>query len=74
MTDQEDFEIWISEKNAKIISEISNMHGISLDAATEMYYNSDTAQLIHDRIADLHCRSEKYLAEEVWAEKSGKKQ
>ena len=31
--------------------------------------NSDMLQLLEDGIADLHCRSDKYLAEEVWDEK-----
>ena len=55
-------------KYARIIRAISQMHGISLDDATEMFYNSQTAELIEEGIADLHCRSDKYLAEEVWLE------
>lgn len=31
-------------------------------------YNSETANLIEECIADLHCRSDKYLAEEIWLE------
>ena len=44
------------------------MHNITLQEAADIYYNSDTASLIEDGIADLHCRSDKYLAEEVWNE------
>lgn len=44
------------------------MHNVTLQEATDIYYNSDTSTLIEDGVADLHCRSDKYLAEEVWNE------
>ena len=50
---------------ARIIVCISEMYGVSLAEATDIYYNSETANLIEDGVADLHCRSDKYLAEEV---------
>jgi hypothetical protein len=40
-----------------------------VDDAMDMFYNSETIQLMEEGVADLHCRSEKYLAEEVWREK-----
>ncbi len=57
-----------SAKNARIITCISEMYHVSLQEATDIFYNSETACLIEDGIADLHCRSEKYLAQEVWLE------
>ena len=59
----------LEAKFARIISEISKMYNVSLDDAMDMYYNSETMQLKEEGVADLHCRSEKYLAEEVWREK-----
>lgn len=59
----------LEAKFARIISEISKMYNVSLDDAMDMFYNSETMQLMEDGVADLHCRSEKYLAEEVWREK-----
>ena len=63
-----------SEKNARIITCISEMYHVSLQEATDMFYNSETANLIEEGVADLHCRSDKYLAEEIWLEyqESGK--
>lgn len=55
-------------KNAGIIMAISELYGISIQDATNMYYQSETAQLIEEKVADLHCRSEKYLATLVWEE------
>ena len=35
----------------------------------DRFYSSDTLQLMEEGVADLHCRSDKYLAEEIWNEK-----
>lgn len=59
----------LEAKFARIISEISEMYNVSLDDAMDMFYNSEMIQLMEEGVADLHCRSEKYLAEEVWREK-----
>lgn len=59
----------LEAKFARIISEISKMYNVSLDDAMDMFYNSETMQLMEEGVTDLHCRSEKYLAEEVWREK-----
>ena len=59
----------LEAKFARIISEISKMYNVSLDDAMDMFYNSETMLLMEEGVADLHCRSEKYLAEEVWREK-----
>ena len=59
----------LEAKFARIISEISEKYNVSLDDAMDMFYNSETIQLMEEGVADLHCRSEKYLAEEVWREK-----
>lgn len=53
---------------ARIIVCISEMFGVPLDEATDIYYRSETSNMIEEGIADLHCRSDKYLAEEVWRE------
>lgn len=55
-------------KNANIIFSMSEMYGISIGDATDIYYKSDTAALIEEGIADLQCRSDKYLATLVWDE------
>ena len=60
-------------KNARIIACISEMFGVTLEVATDLYYSSETSNLIEEGVADLHCRSDKYLAEEVWNECNEKK-
>lgn len=65
---QESITVLRGEKVAKIIENISNCYKVSLDKASDIYYNSDTSILIEEGVADLHCRSEKYLAQCVWDE------
>lgn len=55
-------------KNAAIIMAMNELFGVSIDEATNIYYQSETARLIEDKVSDLHCRSEKYLATLVWEE------
>ena len=55
-------------KCAAIISSMSEMYHISLEEATDIYYDSETSTLIDEGVADLHCRSERYLASLVWDE------
>lgn len=52
-------------KYARIIGQIAADVGISNVDAMDLFYNSRTFQLISQGIADLHCRSDRYLAEEV---------
>lgn len=57
-----------ASKSAKIIQSLNELYGISIKEATELYYQSDTSELIEEGISDLQCRSDKYLATLVWDE------
>ena len=65
---EESKQVLRSSQCARIIVCISEMYNVSLDKATDIYYSSETANMIEDGVADLHCRSDKYLAGEVWRE------
>lgn len=69
ITKEDGKQIVLDKKIARIITLYSKEHHVSLEEATDTYYTSITAQLIEDGVADLHCRSDKYLAEELWLEK-----
>ena len=58
----------LEAKYARIITEISEMHSVSLEEAMDIFYNSPLLPLLEEGIADLHCRSDKYLAEEIWSD------
>lgn len=55
-------------KCANIILSLCEMYNLSMQEATDIYYQSDLSQLIEDGVADLQCRSDKYLAQCVWEE------
>lgn len=59
----------LEAKYARIIEEMSRMYHITMEEAMDRFYSSDTLQLMEEGVADLHCRSDKYLAEEIWNEK-----
>jgi hypothetical protein len=50
------------------ITEYMREKGVLPINATEIYIKSKTANLNEDGVADLHCRSDKYLAGEIWRE------
>lgn len=56
------------DKCADVIMSISKLYDCSLQKAADLYYSSETAGLIEDGVADLQCRSSKYLATLVWEE------
>ena len=62
--------IIIQAKNARIIAILAEEFGGSLDKAIDVFYHSTTAQMIQDGIAELHCRSDHYLADEIYREYS----
>ena len=69
----EAFHAILEAKYARIINEISQMPNVSLAEAMDIFYNSTLLHLLEEGSADLHCRSDKYLAEEIWREKKKKK-
>ena len=67
----EAFHAILEAKYARIINEISNMYSVSIEKALDIFYNSPLLALLEEGVADLHCRSDKYLAEEIWREYQG---
>lgn len=55
-------------KTSNIIKAMSQLYGLSLQQAADMYYMSETSELIEEGIADLNCRSSQYLASLIWDE------
>lgn len=60
-------------KYARIIEAMAKMMNVDNVTAMDIFYNSDIMQMIDDGVADLHCRSDLYLAEEVILEYNEKK-
>ena len=58
-------ETLLQMKYARIIEQIAADLSISNVDAMDLFYNSRTFQLISEGVADMHCFSDLYLAEEV---------
>jgi len=54
-------------KYARIIPLIAEMGHMSNEDAMRVFYDSELFPLIDEGVADLHCRSDKYLAGEILA-------
>ena len=51
-----------------IILEFSKETGKRLEESIDLFYTSETYELISEGVADLHCRGAKYLAQELMLE------
>lgn len=51
-----------------IILEFSKETGKNLEDSMDLFYKSDTYELISEGVGDLHCRGAKYLAQEIMLE------
>ena len=60
--------ILLQMKYARVVKLFSELAGISLDKALDFFYNSSEYDLISHGVADLHCMSDGYLAEDLLEE------
>lgn len=60
--------ILLQMKYARIIDIFAKKAGISLEKALDFFYNSKEYDLINEGIADLHCMSDDYLADDLLEE------
>lgn len=51
-----------ASKCTNIIKAMCELSNLSINEATDIFYRSETAGLIEEGVADLQCRSDKYLA------------
>lgn len=57
--------VLLQKKYARIIAQFSKRENLSLDAALNFFYHSETYPLISEGVSDLHCMSDDYLTEEL---------
>lgn len=58
----------LQHKYARIITLFAKTTGITIEKALGLFYDSKTFELINEGIADLHCRSDEYLVDELLIE------
>lgn len=52
-------------KYARVVALLAQELNLQLEDALSFFYDSDTYKLMSEGIADLHCRSDEYLVEEL---------
>jgi len=60
-------------KYARVVELFARLSGMELEDALEFFYNSDTYMLMSEGVADMHCLSDEYLADELMQELAEKK-
>ena len=65
-------QILLQMKYARVVKLFSDLAGIPLDKALDFFYNSTEYDLISNGIADLHCMSDGYLADDLLVEYNNK--
>ena len=55
-------------KYARIVAIFAHEAAIDLESALSFFYGSETYHLISEGVADMHCRSDEYLADELMLE------
>ena len=63
--------ILLQRKYARVIALFAQKSGLSLDAALDFFYRSKEYELLREGVADLHCMSDYYLAEDLKEEYDG---
>ena len=58
-------------KYSRVVAMFAEQQGISVEDALDFFYHSETYQELREGIADLHCRSDQYVADELTAEYRG---
>ena len=62
--------ILLQRKYARIVKLFAEQTGLTFEQALDFFYNSQTFDLISDGVADMHCFSDEYLAEELIIERN----
>ncbi len=55
-------------KYTRVVAGFAEQQGISLESALRFFYHSETYRELSEGIADLHCRSDQYVVDELKAE------
>ncbi len=60
--------ILLQMKYTRVMVCFAEMMNITLDAALDFFYHSEVYQLMREGVSDMHCMSDKYLAEDLVGE------
>ncbi|MCQ4635976.1 DUF3791 domain-containing protein [Anaerovorax odorimutans] len=60
--------VLLQRKYARVVAAFASSQNISKEEALDFFYHSDLYQEMSQGIADMHCRSDIYLVEELQRE------
>ena len=66
--------ILLQKKYARVVSLFAEKKHLTLEDALDFFYHSFVYKLMSEGCADMHCRSDAYLAEELILEYDEKKE
>ena len=66
--------ILLQKKYARIVNLFAKEKQLTLEAALDFFYHSFVYQLVSEGCADMHCRSDAYLVEELVLEYNAKEE
>ncbi|MCR4958195.1 MAG: DUF3791 domain-containing protein [Prevotella sp.] len=61
--------ILLQRKYARIVKLFAEQTGLTYEQALDFFYYSKTFELMSEGVADMHCFSDEYLAEELVMER-----
>ena len=62
--------ILLQRKYARVIRRYAELYGESIEESLRKFYKSRLYELVSEGVADMHCMSDDYLAEELYIEQS----
>ena len=60
--------VLLQKKYARIVEQFAKAENLTLSKALQIFYHSDTYELMSKGISDMHCMSDGYLVEELQKE------
>ena len=55
-------------KYSRVVAMFAETQNLSAEAALDFFYHSETYRELSEGVADLHCRSDRYIVDELLAE------
>lgn len=57
--------ILLQKKYARVVELFAKENGITLQEALDVFYRSQTYELMSEGVSDMHCMSDEYLVQEL---------
>jgi hypothetical protein len=65
--------ILLQKKYARVVELFAKENGITLQEALDVFYRSQTYELMSEGVSDMHCMSDEYLVQELEEEMTRRK-